>query len=260
MNTNNVKPFFERLYKHYNTKKYIPTDPIRFPHEVEGNREFIAFTSAMFAYGNVKAMQKFLFSFFGQCGADPLTLEPNPAGIKYRFQSECDVADYCRAMKRIYRDHGGLEPLLGGGAPLEAAANMIKIIRDEYLPQMTRGLHFLLTLPGKSASKRLSMFLRWMIRKDEVDLGLWETFTPADLHMPIDTHIERLTLKMGTIAPKDRGAKALAKVNAFFRELNPEDPVKYDFALTRLGIALQCKYELSKQCAGCAENILCVFN
>ena len=257
---NNVKQYFERLYKLYNTKEFIPTDPIRFPHETEGNREFVAFTAAMFAYGNVKAMQKFLTAFFEKCGTDPLILEPNPANLKYRFQSEKDIAEYCGGIKRIYHEYGSLEPLFSGDTPHEAAAAGINVIRNKYFPKMTQGLNFLFALPGKSASKRLSMYLRWMIRKDEVDLGLWKKFTPAALYIPLDTHIQRLSLNMEIISPKDKGIKALTKVNAFFRELNPDDPAKYDFALTRLGIAFQCSYEPSRSCLNCVENTFCVFN
>ncbi|MDR0454908.1 MAG: TIGR02757 family protein [Deferribacteraceae bacterium] len=254
-----MKSYFEHLYRRYNTKKFISTDPIQFPHNTDGNREFIAFTAALFAYGNVKAMQKFLTAFFERCGTDPFKLEANPANLKYRFQTGSDVADYCLLMKRIYQENGSLEQLFVGDAPMEAAAAGVKAIRDKYISEMTQGLNFLFALPGKSTSKRLSMYLRWMIRKDEVDFGLWKSFSPAFLYMPVDTHIQRLSLKMGIILPGDKGVAALNKVNAFFRELNPYDPVKYDFALTRLGIAFNCSYERSQSCVRCAENDLCAF-
>jgi len=255
-----TKQYFERLYQRYNTKEYIHTDPIRFPHETKGSVEFTAFTAAIFAYGNVKAMQKFLTAFFERCGTDPFILETKPVRLKYRFQSENDVTDYCKAIKNIYQENGSLEALFAGDTPMKAAAVAINTIRNRYLPKITKGLNFLFALPGKSASKRLSMFLRWMIRKDEVDLGLWKTFSPASLYMPLDTHIQRLALKMGIISHRDKGAGALHKVNLFFMKLNPSDPVKYDFALTRLGIALRCSYEPSQSCINCAEKDSCVFN
>ena len=257
---NDVRLYFERLYQRYNTKEFISTDPICFPHETDGNQEFAAFTAALFAYGNVRAMQKFLAAFFEKCGADPFALKPNPAKLKYRFQSESDVAEYCRIMTRLYQDYGSLERLFVGDAPMKAALAGMEAIRGKYLQKKTRGLSFLFALPGNSASKRVSIFLRWMVRSDEVDFGLWKTFSPAALNIPLDTHIKRISLKMGIISSADNSVKALNKINTFFRKLNPNDPAKYDFALTRLGILFQCLYEQSKFCAKCAEKNNCLFN
>ena len=104
------------------------------------------------------------------------------------------------------------------------------------------------------------MFLRWMIRKDDVDFGIWNSFSASSLSVPLDTHVTKLALRLGVINEKESGKKALDKVNAFFRELSPNDPVKYDFALTRLGIAEGCNYEGRDACRHCAHRDICVFN
>ncbi|MDR2883533.1 MAG: TIGR02757 family protein [Deferribacteraceae bacterium] len=246
--------FFEHIYSKYNTAEYIKTDPILFPHTLEGNTEFIAFTAALFAYGNVKAMQKFLYAFFDSCGTDPYTLKPNPDRLKYRFQTVNDVEAYCNAMKRIYNDHGSLEKLFANGA-LEA----FNIIRSNYFDTLTPGIKFLFAIPEKSASKRLWMFLRWMIRKDDVDLGLWMNYNAMDLNFPLDTHVHRMSVSLKIITQNESGVKAREKINSYFRKLSPLDPVKYDFALTRLGIAHKCQYEPSERCAKCAEYGICKF-
>jgi uncharacterized protein (TIGR02757 family) len=257
----NNKKFFESLYGKYNTAAYIPSDPIVFPHTIGGNQEFVAFTAALFAYGNVKAMQKFLHSFFDSCGTDPLSLKANPDGLKYRFQSAQDVASYCNAMKKIYIEYGSLERLFYNGShdPAAAALQAFQTIRANYFDTLTSGLKFLFAVPEKSASKRLWMFLRWMIRKDSVDLGLWNDYTPADLNFPFDTHIRRMSVSLKIIAANETGVKARNKINAYFRELSPDDPVKYDFALTRLGIVHKCQYGRSATCEKCAEYERCVF-
>ncbi|MDR2868835.1 MAG: TIGR02757 family protein [Deferribacteraceae bacterium] len=250
-----IKAYLEHLYTKYNTAAYIKTDPIVFPHTYGGNREFVAFTAAMFAYGNVKAMQGFLASFFANCGTDPLDLKPNKA-LKYRFQSVADVDAYCRVMGQLYSEYKSLESLFYGEAKPDLAAGMGKI--RSYFTNMSHGVNFLLTMPGKSASKRLTMFLRWMIRKDDIDFGLWQSFRPVQLSMPLDVHITRFSEKNGIIG-SEKGAKALALVDSFFRELTPEDPAKYDFAITRLGIAHKCQYALDTACNDCEERGICLF-
>jgi uncharacterized protein (TIGR02757 family) len=250
-----IKAYLEHLYSKYNTKAYIATDPIVFPHTYGGNAEFVAFTAAMFAYGNVKAMQTFLSNFFKTCGVDPLKLATNPQGLKYRFQSVQDVADYCEVMAKVYAEQGSLEALFSGATKAEAMATLRAYFGDK----LTHGINFLLTMPGKSASKRLTMFLRWMIRSDDVDLGLWTSYKPHQLSMPLDVHISRFAVRNGIIE-SETGAKALALVDSFFRELNPEDPAKYDFAITRLGIAHKCKYSLDIACNSCEEKEICLFS
>jgi uncharacterized protein (TIGR02757 family) len=97
-----------------------------------------------------------------------------------------------------------------------------------------------------------------MVRSDEVDFGLWKSFGKEELSIPLDTHIQRLCSNLGVIAKGEKGARAVEKVNAFFRELSPDDPAKYDFALTRLGIAKQCLYAPSPACVSCEDREECV--
>ena len=262
MDIKKAKAFLEYLYLKYNTVEYIQTDPIAFLRSAKPEKqvqEFVAFTAAMFAYGNVKAMQGFLQGFFTSCGTDPLKLKANPKKLKYRFQSAEDVASYCKIMKKVYLEHESLEPLFAGATPAEAGLAGMTALRA-YFPELTHGIGFLLAMPGKSASKRLTMFLRWMIRSDAVDLGLWQNLKPEQLSMPLDVHIQRFAEKCGIITSSDKGAKALQKVDAFFKMLNPQDPAKYDFALARLGIAFNCKYSLDLACKSCEEREICLFN
>ncbi len=264
MNANIARPFFEYLYSKYNKPEYIGTDPVYFPHNISGNKEFIAFTSALFAYGNVKAIQGFLARFFESCGTDPGSLKPNPAGLKYRFQNAADIAEYTEVIKRIYGTYGSIEAFFthkGDTNPYNAALTAMEKIKSGYLRQpASHGLSFLLAVPGQSASKRLMMMMRWMVRSDEIDLGLWKSFSTTDLFMPLDTHIHRMSASLGIINSNDNSKTALGKVNAFFKQLSPNDPVRYDFALTRLGIVTGCSYTKNSVCKDCADNKMCVFN
>lgn len=257
-----ARGFFEVLYGMYNKKDYIKTDPIRFPHELDGNTEFIAFTASCFAYGNMKAIQSFLFRYFDYAGTDPFSLNTEPDdNLYYRFQTSADVAAYSLFMKRVYEKYGSIGKLFetAGAYTVDTVDRGIKLLRS-YMGEMTHGMNFLVPVPGKSASKRLYMFLRWMIRSDEVDFGLWSHFDKTTLYMPSDTHILRMASNMGVIGRGESGRKAVDKVTAFFRELNPFDPAKYDFSITRLGIVTGCQYLENEKCSSCVHKTGCLFN
>lgn len=253
--------FLEYLYSVYNKKEYIHSDPIRFPHELEGCVEFIAFTASAFAYGNMKAIQGFLRKYFNYAGTVPSELNCNiDSGIYYRFQKSSDMAAYSFLMKEVYSEYGSLGNLFhkAGADSIDTVDKGIILLRS-HIRDMTGGLNFLIPVPGKSASKRLYMFLRWMVRKDEVDFGLWEHFDKTGLYMPSDTHILRMAHNLGIIDKNENNKKAVLKVTDFFKNLNPQDPAKYDFALTRLGIISGCRYSESDICANCPHKKICLF-
>lgn len=257
-----IYKFLEYLYKYYNNKEYIFSDPIRFPHEIAGNVEFIAFTAASFAYGNMKAIQGFLYKYFEYAGSDPFKLNTQPNDkIYYRFQTKEDVAVYSSLMKRVYEEYGSLFNLFEKADAL-SVENIHKgiILLRSHIDNITNGLNFLLPVPGKSASKRLYMFLRWMVRHDDVDFGLWDGFNKQSLYMPTDTHIFRMSANLGIIGDNEKGKNAVIKVTDFFKSLNMEDPAKYDFSLTRLGIISDCQYLRNDICEGCVHKKVCIFH
>lgn len=253
------KSFLEDIYVRYNTKEYLHTDPIYFPHNYKGNTEFVAITAAVFAYGNVKAIKGFIKSFLEYYGTDPLNLKKESGGLYYRFQRTHDIEFYAEMMTRLYGDYGSLEKIFAERDELEQAILHFDEVIKKYAEKADTGLHFLFPNPVTSGSKRLRMFLRWMIRKDDVDFGLWTKFKPAELKMPIDTHILRFSNNNGIIPNTSATRKNLEMVSAFLRRLNPEDPAKYDFALTRLGIANGCKYMNCEACRLCQHCGNCIF-
>ncbi len=256
-----IYDFLEYLYNYYNKKEYIHTDPVRFPHEIKGNIEFTAFTAACFAYGNMKAIQGFLYKYFDYAGNDPYNLntEVNNS-IYYRFQTKEDVAAYSILMNKVYNKYGSLYNLFkeADALSVENIGKGIILLRS-HIDNITQGLNFLLPVPGKSASKRLYMFLRWMVRKDDIDFGLWEEFNKESLYMPVDTHILRMSSNFGIIDKNEKGKNAVLKVTDFFKGLNRQDPAKYDFSLTRLGIVSNCQYSRSGICDECFHKNICLF-
>lgn len=258
---NKIKDFFENLYEKYNDTSYISSDPVRFPHELSGNKEFIAFTASCFAYGNMKAIQGFLFRYFENVGADPLNLNYQiDEKIYYRFQKSSDVVAYSLLMKKVYEKYGSLRNLFkeSGALNVDSIDKGVKLLRSHF-ENITNGLNFLIPIPGKSASKRLYMFLRWMVRKDNVDFGFWTEFDKSTLYMPLDTHMLRMAANLGIIDKQENDKKAVVKVTDFFKQLNPDDPAKYDFSLTRLGIVTGCKYSKTENCEMCYHYRDCLF-
>jgi len=262
--TRDYKQFFEDIYTKYNNKEYIGTDPIKFPHELSGTKEFIAFTAAIFAYGNVKAINNFLSAYFISSGTDPIKLNIfNNDKLYYRFQRSTDICQYSLVMNKIYDKYGSIKSIFLRHAdkPIEECLkNSILSIRSEFR-DITSGINFLFPIPGNSASKRLMMFLRWMVRKDKIDFGLWQDnfFTPSRLFLPIDTHIMRAVKNLNIIDRKASPKTSMLLATEYFRSLNPKDPAKYDFALSRLGIIKGCKYSISKVCNDCLEQSHCIF-
>jgi len=120
------------------------------------------------------------------------------------------------------------------------------------LDALSRGLKFLLAGPaGGSACKRLDLFLRWMVRKDDVDLGLWKSIDKAKLIVPVDVHIGRLCRILGMHTHKTISLASAIEITESFAQIEPADPVKFDFALSRIGIIEGCNGKYDLRCEGC---------
>lgn len=256
------RTFFDTIYNKYNRIEFINSDPIVFPHKIKGNTEFIAFCASCFAYGNVGAIQKFLNSFFDEFGTDPLAINKKDTALYYRFQKPVDILAFVWKVKEIYEVYGSIEnAFLASGENLEESLNNFTILMKKISidAKIGQGYGFLFPDPVKSGAKRLRMFLRWMVRCDDVDFGLWKNYTCKDLHFIIDTHILRFAYKNGIINNSSSTRKNLETVTSFFRQMNPCDPAKYDFAISRLGIIFNCTYEASQKCFKCEEKNICPF-
>jgi len=251
--------FLEDIYSVYNRREYIHTDPIDFPHSLDGNKEFIAFTASCFAYGNVKAIKSFVKNFFEHYGTDPYSLNREEGGLYYRFQSKNDIVFYAEFMKRLYGEYGSIEAIFNQRETLEEAIVHFYDTMKEMCTEAEKGFFFLMPNPLTSGAKRMRMFLRWMIRKDEIDFGLWDSFQASELMMPIDTHILRFAKNNGITINDSASKKNLELVSNFFKQINIKDPAKYDFALTRLGIVNDCKYQQCDYCVKCAHKKTCIF-
>jgi len=198
--------------------------------------EYIALIAALFAYGNVKAILKFLNSL------DLKNLNSN--GAFYRFQTKKDVEVFMDTIKKMKERYSLNELFLKG---YEKNKNVIEglreIIKTIYLlsDYNSKGYEFLIgkippnTTKGISPYKRWNMFLRWMVRDDSLDLGLWKGVEKKDLIIPLDTHTHKVSLKLGLLKRKTYDLQAAIELTDKLKEFDPEDPLKYDFALYRIG-------------------------
>ncbi len=203
--------------------------------------EKIALICALFAYGNAKAIVKFLQSLdFELLQRDEKEIMKISA--YYRFQKPLDVANIFLTLSRA---HNLEEHFWQGYREQESVMDGLRSLL-EYLRSLNSyrsyGYDFLLGKPppkgkfkGVSPYKRWHMFLRWMVRKDRLDMGLWQRISPRKLIIPLDTHTFRVGRVLGLLQRKRYDLEAALELTENLRTLNSDDPVKYDFALYRLG-------------------------
>ncbi|MBI3447600.1 MAG: TIGR02757 family protein [Acidobacteria bacterium] len=240
----------------------LEIDPIRYPRAYDGaaDREIAGFIAAALAYGRVAHIRKSVATVLDRLGPHPaaavLALRADSTanafrGFTHRFNTGRDVADMLVILKRLLERHGSLEAafLQGfdaaqpdvGHAIAAFSARALAIHREETSGRRRSGsragVRFFFSSPGDgSACKRMNMFLRWMVRRDHVDLGLWSGVPPSKLVMPLDTHTARICRELRLSARRSADWRMAIEVTEGLRALDPDDPVRYDFALFNLGL------------------------
>lgn len=246
----------------FNSPAFIAQDPISIAHRYKDhpdwrNCECAAFLAALFSYGRRDKILGTLSQIVDQFGAEPVTyLTESTAkqrkkafkSFYYRFNRADDLIFLLDRLAEIYREGPGTGHLksLWQASGQESAdlKEQIHRFRHRFLWEGrtfapdTYGIKFLFADPAQnSAAKRFNMFLRWMVRHDEVDLGLWADVTsPRQLMIPLDTHVAKTARKFRITERQSNDWKTVEEITAYFRKLCPEDPVRYDFALFGLGL------------------------
>ena len=248
--TSGIKPILEEIYNKFNHKRYVCPDPLQFLNHYEQvrDREIAGLVAASLAYGRVAQINKSVAWVLDRMGPSPRDfllqagikdLLTTFSGFVHRFAKTKHLVGLLSGAKRILLTHGSLNDcFLGHYVPedetiLEALNHLVK--------ELLIGAHedptHLVPLPERgSAGKRLHLYLRWMVRQDAVDPGGWNGISPSKLIIPLDVHMHAICRKMGFTQNKNANLKTALDITTCFRQLNPVDPVKYDFALTRLGI------------------------
>ena len=253
-----TKTDLDKLVKKYETVNFIKNDPIQFCHRYVKKEEIelAGFIASLFAYGNRKIFIKKLDEIFSKANGDLLGFIKNGdfsslRGVEYRFSKENDIIPIFEILSKLYNESSGLEKLFeyGWSQPtpqafqLERAQIFLQTVVDYFYSQApkisTPGFYHMIPNPRNGgAMKRMNMFLRWMVRKGPVDLGIWEFIKPKDLLIPLDVHVARISRNMNLLTRKSNDFKAVIELTERLREFSPDDPVKYDFAMFAFGVEL----------------------
>ena len=234
----------EEVAKRDNTQEISreKLDPILIAHKYKDPT--ISLICALFAYGNVKQIVKFLDSLdFSLLQKSDEEIHDNLQNHYYRFQKSEDIIALFITLKRL-EEKNSLENIFKSGYKKNhdvidgINACIEKIISLN--PYTSKGYRFLIgkvttKTKGAGALKRWMMFLRWMVREDNIDMGLWRDINRADLIMPLDTHTFKLGLKLGLLKRKTYDLQAAIELTKTLQKFDKNDPLKYDFALYRLG-------------------------
>ena len=251
--TTNLHATLEHYYDLYNRPGFIPDDPISLPHAFPKlqDREIVAFWTSILAWGRRPTIIDKSTQLFELMGGEPhrFILEHRPedrarfADWKHRTFTYADTDYFLTWLQWYYREHDSLEDafaryLTPEDADLDPA---LRGFHDLFFslpdaPQRTR--KHVATPARKSRCKRLCMFLRWMVRQDDrgVDFGDWTRISPAQLCLPLDVHVERVARKLGLLHRKQADWEAVRELTANLRELDAEDPARYDFSLFGMGV------------------------
>ena len=217
-------------------------DPIMVAHR--HNDETISLVCALFSYGNVKQIVKFLDSLdFSLLESSEKEIEETLKNHYYRFQTSEDVIALFIALKRL-KEETTLQVIFKSGyakenSVIDGINELIKMMQ-QVQPYSSRGYDFLISkvttkTKGAGALKRWMMFLRWMVRDDNIDMGLWSGVDTKDLIIPLDTHTFKVSQKLGLLKRKTYDLEAAIELTCKLKEFDINDPLKYDFALYRIG-------------------------
>ena len=273
-----LKKIFEGLYNRYNHRNLIAPDPLQFVYQYTepADKEIVAFLAAALAYGRLEQIEKSLSNLFMLIGKSPYAFvkgfdkdgREKLRNFKHRFTKGRDISDLLALLKQVLKRYGSIQRFFVEGYNpndkniIPALTRFCDSLRTMYVKehngQPSVGLKFLLAGPaGGSACKRLNLFLRWMVRKDDVDLGLWESIDKAKLIVPVDVHIGRLCRILGFYNNKTISLATAVQITKSFAQIEPTDPVKYDFALSRIGITEGCNGKYDLRCASCELSDFC---
>ncbi|MGL5111865.1 MAG: TIGR02757 family protein [Flavobacterium sp.] len=245
-----LKEFLDQKVLQYNTLDFIESDPVQIPHLFTRKEdiEIAGFLSATIAWGNRKMIIKNSHKMMEMMGNAPYdfvlshsadNLEALDSFVHRTFNGQ-DFRTFIKGLQHIYTQHGGLEAVFARHQEpntMQKSIHAFKKIFFEIDHQPRTQKHVSDPL-NNSAAKRINMYLRWMCRQDKngVDLGIWKSISPSKLSCPLDVHSGNVARKLSLLNRKQNDGKALHELDTNLRLLDPNDPVKYDFALFGLGV------------------------
>ena len=278
-----LKTVLDNLYAG-RSQAHLANDPLSFCRRYQSpeDREIAGLIASCFAYGNVKIILRTLEAIFGRMGPSPrqfvegFTPERGLAlfaGFKHRFNDARDLCALLLAARTMLDEADSIGEFFLGCYDREAdditpsliefsaallAMDYSAVFGSRAIPADSYFPFFFPSPASGSACKRLCMYLRWMVRPDDgIDLGLWHEIPPAKLIIPVDAHIRRISRYLGLTSRKQGDWRMAREITAALRELDPADPVKYDFSLCHLGISEGCDGRDRLRCTACPVSTLC---
>ena len=248
---NDLRELLEALHDKYNRPEFIPDDPISVPHRYteRADREIAGFFSATIAWGNRKAIVRSghrMMHFMDDAPADFVRNASERelallSSYVHRTFNGQDLRDFVLALRRMEECYGGLGNFFE--ERYEATQSMPAVLAD-FRHEFFAGDHalrcekHLSSIEKGAACKRLCMYLRWMVRRDDrgVDFGAWERIPMSALYLPLDVHVGNMGRALGLLTRRQNDWRAVEEITAALRSFDAADPVRYDFSLFGAGI------------------------
>ena len=245
-----IKEFLDEMVVKYNTPQFIDSDPVRIPHqyELKEDIEISGFLAATIAWGNRKMILRNGIKLMNLMGSSPYDFVMNHHedhlnrldGFVHRTFNSTDLIYFIKSIKNIYANYGGMENVFTQSVEQSSTQPAIHAFKKIFfsLPHPLRTSKHVSDPENGSAAKRINMYLRWLVRSDNkgVDFGLWKSISPRQLSCPLDIHSGNVARKLGLLTRTQNDSKALAELDFNLRQMDKDDPVKYDFALFGLGV------------------------
>ncbi|WP_020611479.1 TIGR02757 family protein [Sediminispirochaeta bajacaliforniensis] len=247
--------FLEDIYRRYHRRVLIEPDPLQtvYYFSSDADRELFGLIAAAFSVGRVGSILRALEEV--RCRlANPVSpaasllhstaedLAGDFSSMRYRFFSGDSIALLMIGLSNLLKTYGSLQAAFmcndDAGPDIHGRlAGFVRMLYDSAGGYDTGARRILPNPDAGSACKRLHLFLRWMIRRDEIDPGCWsDRFSPATLLVPLDTHMLQVSRRLGLTIRKDGSLRTAREITGAFREFAYSDPVRYDFSVTRIGI------------------------
>jgi uncharacterized protein (TIGR02757 family) len=250
LNLEQMREFLDEKVAKYNNPNFIDLDPIQIPHmySVKEDIEISGFLAATIAWGNRRSIVNSARRMIDLMGNSPYDFIMNHKdshlkrmeGFVHRTFNSTDFITFIAALQYLYKYRQGLEGIFNQYKTRESLQPAIHQLKKEFftVPHLDRSRKHLPDPLSGSAAKRINMYLRWMIRKDNagVDFGIWKDISPSILSCPLDVHSGNVARRLGLLKRKQNDAKAVMELDSILRQLDGNDPVKYDFALFGLGV------------------------
>ena len=234
------------LAKKYETPDFIKNDPVQFVHKYKNKKdiEIAGFIASLVSYGSREQFIKKLNQLFNDIAQnEPYNFIQNfeseiIGDFNYRFGKPEDFISIFEIMKNLYSESEGLEDLFKHGYEQE---KMFETVVDYFYARANKnagqGFYHMIPNPHNGgAMKRMCMYLRWMIRKSTVDVGIWSFMKPSELYIPLDVHVGKISRQMGLLTRKANDFKSVIELTNNLKKFDAQDPIKYDFAMFGYGV------------------------